>query len=138
MDTCIAAKRGLPYLVLFFGSKITLNSCSLLVTSSGSSAGVRKSSSMSMSSGVVVPQASSVAQGGSLKKESLANLHLLSATNESRVSQQEIKQQIPVKLSSKLSVSAASGTGSKVRPSDSNFKAQSSEELKRSFGLQGF
>jgi hypothetical protein len=43
---------------------------------------------MSMSSGVVVPQASSVAQGGSLKKESLANLHLLSATNEGKVSQQ--------------------------------------------------
>jgi hypothetical protein len=42
---------------------------------------------MSMSSGVVVPQASSVAQGGSLKKESLANLHLLSATNEGKISQ---------------------------------------------------
>ena len=69
---------------------------------------------MSMSTGVVVPQASSVAQGGSLKKESLANLHLLSATNESKVSQQEIKQQIPVKLSSKLSVSTGAGSGSKV------------------------
>ena len=54
-------------------------------------------------------------QGGSLKKESLANLHLLSATNEGKVSQQEIKQQIPVKLSSKLSVSTGAGTGSKVR-----------------------
>ena len=73
---------------------------------------------MSMSTGVVVPQASSVAQGGSLKKESLANLHLLSATNESKVSQQEIKQQIPVKLSSKLSVSTGAGSGSKVFKSD--------------------
>ena len=91
------------------------SSCSLMVTSSASSAGVRKSSSMSMSTGVVVPQASSVAQGGSLKKESLANLHLLSATNEGKLSQQEIKQQIPVKLSSKLSVSASTAGGSKVK-----------------------
>ena len=70
---------------------------------------------MSMSTGVVVPQASSVAQGGSLKKESLANLHLLSATNEGKLFQQEIKQQIPVKLSSKLSVSASTAGGSKVK-----------------------
>ena len=44
--------------------------------------------------------------GGSLKKESLANLHLMSATNSNQnpmkpmLSNQEIKQQIPVKLSS--------------------------------------
>jgi hypothetical protein len=40
--------------------------------------------------------------GGSLKKESFANLHLMSATNETKAMDKmhEIKQQIPTKLSS--------------------------------------
>ena len=77
-----------------------------------SSVGVRKTSSMSGVSSVGVgSQASSVATGGSLKKDSFAaNLHLMSATNETKQSvvgleKQEIQQKIPEKLVSKLSVS---------------------------------
>jgi hypothetical protein len=80
--------------------------------SSSSSIGVRKASSMSgVSIGPIVNQASSVATGGSLKKDSFStNLHLLSATNETKQSvvgldKQDIQQKIPEKLVSKLSVS---------------------------------
>ena len=79
---------------------------------SSSSIGVRKTSSMSgVSSGPIGNQASSVATGGSLKKDSFSqNLHLLSATNETKqtvvgLEKQEIHQKIPEKLVSKLSVS---------------------------------
>ena len=79
---------------------------------SSSSIGVRKASSMSgVSVGPIVNQASSVATGGSLKKDSFStNLHLLSATNETKHSvvgleKHEIQQKIPEKLVSKLSVS---------------------------------
>ena len=52
----------------------------------------------------------SIASGGSLKKDSVANLNLLSTTNESKqgVEKPEIRQQIPMKLSTKLSVSSTS------------------------------
>merc|ERR1719361_1831317 len=80
--------------------------------SSSSSIGVRKTSSMSgVSSGPIGNQASSVATGGSLKKDSFStNLHLLSATNETKQSvvgldKPEVQQKIPEKLVSKLSVS---------------------------------
>ena len=55
-------------------------------SASSSSIGVRKASSMSgVSVGPIVNQASSVATGGSLKKDSFStNLHLLSATNETK------------------------------------------------------
>ena len=79
---------------------------------SASSIGVRKTSSMSgVSSGPIGNQASSVATGGSLKKDSFAaNLHLMSATNETSctkvgIEKPEIQQKIPEKLVSKLSVS---------------------------------
>jgi DNA polymerase/3'-5' exonuclease PolX len=56
--------------------------------------------------------------GGSLKKESFANLHLMSATNETKAMDKmhEIKQQIPTKLSSlsnlsgKVSKKSVAGT----------------------------
>ena len=79
---------------------------------SSSSIGVRKTSSMSgVSSGPIGNPASSVATGGSLKKDSFStNLHLLSATNETKQSvvgleKPEVQQKIPEKLVSKLSVS---------------------------------
>lgn len=56
---------------------------------------------------------SSSSSSGTLKKDSVANLNLLSTTNEAKVGEKpEIRQQIPVKLreqSSKLSVSGGSG-----------------------------
>ena len=79
---------------------------------SSSAIGVRKTSSMSgVSSASIGNQATSVATGGSLKKDSFAaNLHLMSATNETKqsvvgIEKQEIQQKIPEKLVSKLSVS---------------------------------
>ena len=72
--------------------------------SSGSASGIRKSSSMTSSSSAIMTPSNNVMTGGSLKKESLANLHLMSATNETSKAlggdKHEIKQQIPVKLSS--------------------------------------
>ena len=50
-----------------------------------------------------------LSSGGSLKKDQVANLNLLSTTNEAKGEKPEIRQQIPVKLSSKLSVSAGGG-----------------------------
>merc|ERR1719219_2589260 len=65
--------------------------------SSGSS--IRKSSSLTSSSSAIMTPSNNIITGGSLKKESLANLHLMSATNETKAlgDKQEIKQQIPVK-----------------------------------------
>lgn len=84
-------------------------------TSSGlttPSVGVRKTSSMSggSSNSNLLQGNNTIATGGSLKKESFTNQHLMSATNETKQSvvgleKHEIKQQIPVKLSSKFSVS---------------------------------
>ena len=70
----------------------------------GSGSSIRKSSSLTSSSvrGEFAP-ANSIVTGGSLKKESLANLHLMSARNEDKaklVEEQKIQQQIPLKLSS--------------------------------------
>ena len=66
-----------------------------------SGASIRKSSSLTSSSSAILTPANSVLTGGSLKKESFGNLHLMSATNETKtLDKQEIKQQIPVKLSS--------------------------------------
>ena len=81
------------------------------------SVGVRKTSSMSggsMNTGLL--QTNTLATGGSLKKDSFTNQNLMSATNETKQSvvgseKHEIRQQIPMKLSSKLSVSAR-GTSS--------------------------
>jgi len=78
---------------------------------SASGSSIRKSSSLTSSSAIMrgageLAPANSIVTGGSLKKESLANLHLMSATNSNQnpmkpmLSNQEIKQQIPVKLSS--------------------------------------
>ena len=72
--------------------------------SGGSGSSIRKSSSLTSSSvrGEFAP-ANSIVTGGSLKKESLANLHLMSARNEDKaklIEEQRIQQQIPLKLSS--------------------------------------
>lgn len=78
---------------------------------SGSS--IRKSSSLTSSSSAILTPANSVLTGGSLKKESFGNLHLMSATKETKaLDKQEIKQQIPVKLSSlsKESIKAKKST----------------------------
>lgn len=92
--------------------------------SSSSSIGVRKASSMSgVSSGPIPNQASTVATGGSLKKDSFStNLHLLSATNETKqsvvgIEKHEIQQKIPEKLVSKLSVSTRGSVSSSRLPS---------------------
>ena len=92
--------------------------------SSSTSIGVRKASSMSgVSSGPVPNQASTVATGGSLKKDSFStNLHLLSATNETKqsvvgIEKHEIQQKIPEKLVSKLSVSTRGSISSSRLPS---------------------
>ena len=83
---------------------ISSNSLSLAAPGSGSGSSIRKSSSLTSSSvrGEFAP-ANSIVTGGSLKKESLANLHLMSARNEDKaklVEEQKIQQQIPLKLSS--------------------------------------
>ena len=85
------------------------------ITTSGSlntpSVGVRKASSMSGGTGnQLLVHANTLAAGGSLKKDSFTNQNLMSATNETKqsvvgIEKHEIKQQIPMKLSSKLSVS---------------------------------
>lgn len=80
---------------------------------SGAGSSIRKSSSLTSSSSAIMTPANNVLTGGSLKKESFANLHLMSATNETKkMDKQEIKQQIPVKLSS-LSSSSSSKLMSK-------------------------
>ena len=86
---------------------ISSNSLSLAAPghgAGGSGSSIRKSSSLTSSSvrGEFAP-ANSIVTGGSLKKESLANLHLMSARNEDKaklVEEQKIQQQIPLKLSS--------------------------------------
>lgn len=79
---------------------------------SGSS--IRKSSSLTSSSSAIMTPANNVLTGGSLKKESFANLHLMSASNEvKKMDKAEIKQQIPVKLSSLSSSSTSKLVGKK-------------------------
>ena len=95
------------------------------------SSGVRKTSSMSGVSNPTLLQATTVATGGSLKKDSFANLNLMSATNETKQSvvggldKQEIRQQIPVKLSSKLSVSTRGSTSTSALSSAADKKKAS-------------
>ena len=99
-------------------------SSGLMPHNSSSSIGVRKASSMSgVSSGPIPNQASTVATGGSLKKDSFStNLHLLSTTNETKqsvvgIEKPEIQQKIPEKLVSKLSVSTRGSVSSSRLPS---------------------
>jgi len=68
----------------------------------GSASSIRKSSSLTSSSSAILTASNNILTGGSLKKESFANLHLMSATNETKAMDKmhEIKQQIPTKLSS--------------------------------------
>ena len=71
--------------------------------------GIRKSSSLTSSSAITLTPANNVLTGGSLKKESFGNLNLMSATKETKLlDKQEVKQQIPVKLSSMSSLSKES------------------------------
>ena len=111
---------------------------SIVMDKTGGSAtvGVRKTSSMSgVSSGNLVAQASSVATGGSLKKDSFAaNLHLMSAANEAKQSvvgleKQEIQQKIPEKLVSKLSVSTRGSVSSSRLGSVSGAERMSKKNL---------
>ena len=74
-----------------------------------SASSIRKSSSLTSSSSAILTASNNIMTGGSLKKESLANLHLMSASNESKaIDKNEIKQQIPVKLSSLSNLSKVS------------------------------
>ena len=91
--------------VLLYKETVPANpkpSTSLAPSSGGGSAtSIRKSSSLTSSGSAILTASNNIMTGGSLKKESFANLHLMSAANESKaIDKHDIKQQIPVKLSS--------------------------------------
>ena len=80
-------------------------------------------------------QLQSLASGGSLKKDSMANLNLLSTTNEVKqgVEKPEIKQQIPMKLTTKLSSSSSSSSANlSAKVGDKSKKLSSVVGLKQS------
>ena len=79
-------------------------------SSPGTGTGIRKSSSLTSSSAINLLSAKTTETGGSLKKEMFSgNMNLMSATKETKLlDKQEVKQQIPVKLSSMSSLSKES------------------------------
>lgn len=111
-------------------------SLSASLIGSGPGSGIRKSSSLTSSSHGILTPANNLATGGSLKKESFANLHLMSATNESKglmMAKEEIKQQIPVKLSSlskELSKPSKKSTSSLVINSSNSNQTSGSSSAK--------